>query len=168
MKNGRMILIAAVADNRVIGKDGKIPWERIPGDLPRFKALTTGHAVVMGRKTYESLGKPLADRLNIVVSNQCHYNYTRYPNLAVHRSLDGALEAAQNHREDRVFYVIGGAEIYRQTIDDADILDITHVHQMLEGDAFFPEIKKSEWSEIDRKDYMSHSFVTYVRVNESK
>jgi len=165
MPEGKMILIAAVADNGVIGRDGKVPWERISEDMKRFRKLTMDHAVLMGRKTYESLGKPLDGRLNVVITRN-NYLIPNTRDVVTFNSLDNAIGMCRNFRKDGDFYVIGGAEIYKQTINLADALDITHVHQNPEGDAFFPEIDKNIWFEIERKDCESYSFATYVRKND--
>lgn len=163
-KKGTMILIAAVADNGVIGRDNQLPWNRVKGDLPRFKRLTAGHAVVMGSKTYDSFGKkPLPERLNLIVTRQ--YDFATggvFDNVLV-GDLESQLERAEHYRPDGVFYVIGGGEIYQQTIDLADKLEITHVHQEPQGDAYFPKIKGDLWAEVAREDFDTHSFVSYSR-----
>lgn len=131
--NPKISIIVALGHNRVIGKDGKIPWH-VSEDLKRFKRLTTGHAVVMGRKTYESIGKPLPNRTNIVITRGVS---SPAGCIAVH-SLDEALARAREVEKDEIF-VIGGGEIYRQAIGLADKLYLTVVHKEFEGDAFFPD-----------------------------
>ncbi len=127
----KLILIAALNKNRVIGKNGKIPW-RIPEDLQRFKQFTTHHTVLMGRKTLESIGTPLLNRKNVVVSKQKIVSQ----NVELYSSLESALSHLQT--EEKIF-IIGGGEIFRQTIDRADELLLTIVDNDELGDTFFPE-----------------------------
>ncbi|MBI3585830.1 MAG: dihydrofolate reductase [Ignavibacteriales bacterium] len=124
----KLIIIAAISRNRVIGKDGKLPWH-ISEDLKRFKQLTTGHTIFMGRKTYESLGKPLPNRRNIVLSSK------EISGVETYHSLADALTALE--REEKIF-VIGGGELFAQLLDQADALHLTLVDQEVEGDTFFP------------------------------
>ena len=157
-------LIAAVSDNNVIGYQDKIPW-RIPEDLERFKKLTLGNPIVMGRKTFQSLPrKPLPDRKNVVV--------TRHPGLLREYLNQGVIVATDVHTALRVaehhgrnIYVIGGQQIYAETIDLAHRLEITKVKGEFQGDAFFPEIDSTRWKEIARNDRQSYSFVTYIKNN---
>ena len=144
---GKMILIAAIAQNGVIGNKGEIPWGRIPEDMKRFRALTMNHAVLMGRKTYESLKKPLDGRLNVVLTKD-NYLIPNTREVIALNSLDNSIDACRSFRKDGDFYVIGGAEIYRQTIDRADRLEITYVHQNPEGDSFFPEINLKKCKKV--------------------
>lgn len=125
--------IAAMADNRVVGKDGGIPWH-IPEDFKWFKEKTLGGAIVMGRKTYESIGRPLPKRLNIVVSRTA----TDIPGCTVIRSL-GELDAVDLEGRER--FIIGGGEIYKAALPRCSDLWISHVHGDFEGDAFFPEFE---------------------------
>ncbi|MFA6541953.1 MAG: dihydrofolate reductase [Bacteroidota bacterium] len=125
----KLIIIAAINKKRVIGANGKIPWH-IPEDVKRFKELTMGHAVLMGRKTYDSIGKPLPGRRNVVITSRNLPEVEHYP------SVDRALAAVAT--EEQVF-VIGGGELYRQTIDKADELDLTIVENEATGDIYFPE-----------------------------
>lgn len=155
-----IILIAAISKNGAIGKDGKIPWH-IPEDLKHFKETTEGKTVLMGRKTFESilgyLGKPLPNRKNIIITRQKNYEVPKevevYPNIE---------DALKKHRLEDI-YVIGGAEIYKETIPRADKLIITEIHKNVEGDAFFPNIDPNDWREISREDRGEYSFVEYVR-----
>jgi dihydrofolate reductase len=143
-------IIAAIAENNVIGKDNKLIWH-LPADLKHFKELTSGHHIIMGRKTWESIGKkPLPDRTNIVITRD--KNYKTEGCILVH-SLDEALAAAKGQEE---VFVIGGAEIYKQAMDKADKLYITRVHHKFEGDTFFPEIGK-EWFEAINNDFEKDS-----------
>lgn len=156
-----MVLIAAVAQNGVIGKGNSIPWY-IPEDLKRFKELTTGHPVIMGRKTYESimnkLGHPLTNRTNIVLSNSGTLDGKR--SIIVAKNLDEALDLVFDNKS---VYVIGGQQVYEQTIDRANRLEITHIHRDYEGDSYFPEIQRDIWKETKRDNKGEYSFVTYLK-----
>lgn len=132
-----------MARNGVIGKNNTLPW-RLPADLRYFRQLTTGHPIIMGRKNYEDIGKPLPGRTNIVVTRQRAYTV---PGCIVVSSIEQALAAAG--ADDEVF-VIGGADIYRQTLNSADRLYITEIGADIEGDTFFPEFDRSQWHEIRR------------------
>lgn len=163
----RIILIAAVADNGVIGRQGDLPW-RIPDDLKRFKRLTMGRPVVMGRKTFESIGRALPGRPNIVVTRRPDF---AAPGVTVVRSVDEALErAAEMARRDGVdeIMVIGGGEIYAETLPRADRLDLTEVHATPEGDAYFPAFDRGAWREVERSEHeteagLRYSFAVYDR-----
>ncbi len=138
MAHPEIVLVAAVAEkNRVIGKDGHLPWY-ISEDLKRFKRLTLGHAVLMGRKTFESilerLGKPLPERRNIVLTTNA--SYPKFPEVETYPSLQAAFTALAN--EPTVF-VIGGENVFAQTLPIADRLELTMVEGDFDGDAFFPE-----------------------------
>ena len=124
----RLALIAALARNRVIGREGKLPWH-ISEDLKRFKRLTTGHPVLMGRKTFDALGRPLSNRRNIVLTRK------PAPGIEAFRSIPDALEALG--KEDVVF-VLGGGEVYAQLLEKADLLYLTEIERDYEGDAYFP------------------------------
>lgn len=133
MNSVKISMIAAVAKNLAIGKDNKLLWH-IPEDLKRFKELTKGHAVVMGNKTFESLGRPLPQRTNIVIAKD--ENYKADGCVVVH-SLDDAIEAAKKSESDEIF-IIGGGSIYAQFLPRADKLYITKVDKEFDGDVFFP------------------------------
>jgi dihydrofolate reductase len=153
-------LIAAVADNGCIGKNGGLPWY-LPEDLKRFKRLTVGKVVVMGRKTWESLPekvRPLPERTNVVITRQTEYELPG----GVERfdSLEAALTA---HKNDEVV-IMGGAEVYRQAFPSATNLELTRVHQTIEGDVFFPTMDEAAWKETAREDFDGYSFVSYQRV----
>jgi dihydrofolate reductase len=153
-------LIAALAENNCIGKNGTLPWH-IPEDLAHFKELTNGKIVLMGRKTWESLPekfRPLPNRKNIVISRQKGYELPADVEI-----FDEITDAFKKYQKDEIF-VIGGAEIYRQSIEAADILEITRVHQVVDGDAFFPEIKKDIWEEVGRIDFEKFSFLRYKKI----
>ncbi len=152
-------LIAAISENSCIGKNGELPW-RIPEDLQHFKELTLNHPVVMGRKTWESLPerfRPLPGRTNIVITRQA--DYTVPQGVLVYNSLS---EALRNHQQEEIF-IIGGAEMYAQSLPLANTLFITHVHQTVDGDAFFPPIDSSRWTESAREDHPGFSWATYRR-----
>ena len=137
-------IIAAVAENNVIGKDNDLIWH-ISEDLKRFKRLTSGHVIIMGRKTYDSLPfKPLPNRKNIVISNRKHIEF---PGAVVVNSFEDALKECEG--EDEVF-ICGGATIYNYFINIADKLYLTKVHKKFEGDTFFPEIEYDKW-ELESK-----------------
>jgi dihydrofolate reductase len=148
-----LVIIAAVSENNVIGKDGKIPWH-ISEDFRRFKSLTVGHTVIMGRKTFESLGRPLPERKNIVITHQKNY---KPDGVLVAGSFADALRLSSG----KVF-VIGGSSVYREALPHADILEITKVHKNVDGDVYFPVIG-NEWKETKKEDKEGFSFVTYER-----
>lgn len=161
----KLALVAAVAENGVIGAGGGMPWH-YPEDLRRFKELTLGHPVIMGRTTYESiesrLGGPLPGRTNIVLSRQSSLDL---PEDVFHASnLDDALEIARETVDDEreAVYIIGGASIYEQFLDRADELLVTEIPESPDGDTYFPEIGP-EWAECDRETVGELAFVTYRR-----
>jgi dihydrofolate reductase len=139
--------IVAMGENRVIGKNNQLPW-RLPADLKRFKSLTTGHPILMGRKTYESIGKPLPNRTNIIISRNAGFEA---PGCIVVSTFDDALLAA-GRGESKEIFIIGGAEIYKQLLPRTERLYLTIVHHSFEGDAYFTEFDKSDWREVKRED----------------
>lgn len=141
----RVSLIAAVAANGVIGDNNALPW-RLPEDLRRFKALTLGHPVIMGRKTFESIGRPLPGRRNIVISRNREYAAA---GCEVAASLEAALEACRNG-SDEVF-IIGGAQIYAEALPLAQRLYLTEISRDFEGDARFPAFDRNRWRETSRE-----------------
>ena len=157
-------VIVAFSEGNIIGRDNKMPW-RLSGDLKRFKEITTGHTVVMGRKTYESIGKPLPNRKNIVL--------TSVPESIVDCTTVGSLKDAIAISEPATeFFIIGGASVYKQALPFADKLYVTKVHANLDGDTKFPEIDYSEWEEIFREEHKSdennqydYTFINYKRKN---
>ncbi|MBB6325626.1 dihydrofolate reductase [Algoriphagus iocasae] len=163
----RILLIAAVAKNGVIGKENDLVW-RIPTDFKRFKALTSGNYILMGRKTFESLGKPLPNRTHLVITRnpefevpEGHHVFESVEEVFIYCSKIGVEK----------LYVIGGGEIYKQTIGIADELVITEVEASPEGDTYFPEIDLNNWKEVsreshpaDEKNQFPFSFVDYVRI----
>lgn len=163
----RLSLIAAVASNGIIGSDNALPW-RLPEDLKRFKALTLGHPVIMGRKTYESIGRPLPGRRNIIVTRNAVF---QAEGCEISASLDAAL-ATCNGTTDEVF-VIGGAQIYAEAMSRAQRLYLTEVRRAFPGDARFPEFDPNEWNETTREahlaaDGLAFDFVVYDRGNSPR
>ncbi len=134
MNSPKVFIIAAISKDRVLGKNGKMPWQ-IPEDLKRFKQLTTGHVIIMGRKTFESIGKPLPNRTNIVITRD--KNYQSKGVLVVH-SFEEALNEAKNIEKEEIF-IIGGGKIYQQALSFADKIYLTIVEGTFEGDTFFPD-----------------------------
>lgn len=158
----RVSLIAAVAANGVIGSDNTLPW-RLPEDLKRFKALTLGHSIIMGRRTHESIGRPLPGRRNLIVSRNPAY---RAEGCETVTSLEQAI-AKSGASADEVF-VIGGAQIYAEALPLAYRLYLTEIQRAFSGDAVFPDIDKSRWKEAARErhvapDGLAFDFVTYER-----
>jgi len=154
-----VVIIAAVAKNRVIGKDNQLIWN-IPEDMAHFKALTAGHTVVMGRKTWESLPprfRPLPGRRNIVISRQDDY---AAPGAELADSLENALKLASTAA---IVFLIGGEQIYAQAMALADRLEITEVDLEPEGDAWFPEISTVNWKKTSKTDGSGYAFVTYEK-----
>lgn len=162
MSKPQIFLIAAVARNHAIGLDNKLLW-RLPEDLKRFKALTLGHPILMGRKTFESLGRPLPGRRNVVVSRNPDCSFE---GAEVFSSLDAAITACAGAEK---LFVIGGAEIYQQALALADVLDLTEVDDAPAGDAFFPEVDRQQWQEASRESHLDaasgihYDFVEYRR-----
>lgn len=139
-------LICAASQNGVIGIDNRLPW-RLPADMQRFRRLTMGHPVLMGRKTYQSIGKPLVGRTNIVITRQPDY---QAEGCLVASSLEQAIALCQN--DDEIF-IGGGAAIYKAALDVAQRIYLTVIHQDFEGDAFLFEIDESIWTEVSREDF---------------
>ncbi len=169
MSEIKVSLVVAVAENGVIGKENGLPW-RLPEDLKYFKRITMGHPIVMGRLTYESIGRPLPGRQNIVVTRQKDWSAE---GVEVVHSLPEALSAGKDAAKDaglEQVMLIGGAELYRQAIDQAHRLYLTEVHSPVEGDAYFPEFDREKWREMSRERYSadasnpySYSFVLLER-----
>jgi dihydrofolate reductase len=161
----RICLIAAIAANRVIGRNNALPW-RLPADLKRFKALTMGHPVVMGRKTYASIGRPLPGRRNLVITRNRGYSA---PGCEIVHSLDAAIAACRGEQE---IFIIGGAELYRESLPLAHSLEFTEIHAEFEGDATFPQFPLEQWREAAREIHsgeagapFGYDFVRYERSN---
>jgi dihydrofolate reductase len=138
----RRALVVAMSRNRVIGRDNALPW-RLPADLAFFKRVTMGHPVIMGRRTYESIGKPLPGRLNIVVTHDRGY---RAPGCTVVHSMAEAYRAAGSADE---VSIIGGSAIFEAALPEADVIYLTEVDAEVEGDVFFPPFDRSAWSETE-------------------
>ena len=137
-KNMQICLIVAMAENYVIGKDGKLPWH-LKDDLIHFKKITSGKSIIMGRATFDSIGRALPNRKNIVITRN---NNVHYPNTSICHSLHQALALCKQESE---VFIIGGASIYAQAIDIADKIYLTTVHTHIEGDTFFPQFEKTSW-----------------------
>jgi dihydrofolate reductase len=157
----KLSIIVAMSSNHVIGANNTLPWH-LTEDLKYFKSLTTGHTIIMGRKTYQSIGRPLPHRRNIVISRNTE---TSYEGAEVVHSIEEAFSISKNDKE---VFVIGGADIYKQALNQVDHLYITEIKKSFSGDAFFPEIDKSKWSEISREDHatedgLEFSFVSYQK-----
>jgi dihydrofolate reductase len=152
--------IAAISTNGVIGQDNRLPW-RIPEDVARYKQLTMGKTIIMGRKTWESIPekyRPLPGRKNVVITRNASYQVPE--GVEIFHTLEEALHA---HAGDEVI-INGGAEIYAQAMPVVNRLEITEVHQTIEGDTKFPDIDPAIWKETAREDHEGFSFVTYERV----
>lgn len=159
-----LTLIAAAAENDTIGKDNQLIWH-LSDDLKRFKNLTSNHCIIMGRKTFESFGKPLPNRTHIVITRQ--QNYQVPTGVIVVHNMEDALDAAKNDLQP---FIIGGGEIYQQAMPYADKIELTRVHERFDGDAFFPKIDPSVWTETENISHQkdehhkySFSFITYQR-----
>lgn len=154
MKSVCLSILVAMAKNRVIGKNNMLPWY-LPADLQHFKALTMGHSIIMGRKTFESIGRPLPGRTNIIVTNQTDY---KVAGATVVHSLDRALainEPSKAANRDCEQFIIGGAVLYRQTIALSQRMYVTEIQQAIDGDTYFPEYDYSEWFEKSRERHYS-------------
>ncbi len=156
-------IIVAVSRNLVIGKDNQLIW-KLSADLKRFKDLTTGHTIIMGRKTFDSIGKPLPNRTSIVITRQKDY---QIEGCIVVNSLEEAFEKAADQEE---VFVIGGGAIYKEALARADKVYYTKVHKNYEGDTFFPVLDLKEWESVSREDRMPdeknevpYSFIDYKR-----
>jgi len=137
----RLSIIVAMDDNHLIGKDNGLPWH-LPADLAFFKKVTTGHSIVMGRKTYDSIGRPLPNRRNLVITRNTDVSID---GCEVFNSIDSALQSAKE--EDEVL-VIGGANLCKQVLGQVDRLYITHIEGVFEGDTYFPDYDEGNWQEI--------------------
>lgn len=160
-------IIAAIGNNYELGKDNDLIWH-LPADLQHFKKMTSGHYIIMGRKTFESIGKPLPNRTSIIISRNPEYDVA---GCLTATSLEAALDLAKD--QEKVF-IIGGAQIYQQAMEQklADQLDITRVEGDFEADAFFPEIRSKDWMEIardehqaDDKNKYNYAFIRYQKID---
>ena len=157
-------IIVAASQNNVIGKDNQLIW-RLSADLKRFKALTTGHYIIMGRKTFDSIGKPLPDRTSIIITRQADY---KAEGCIVVNSLEEALAKVP---ADQEAFIIGGGTIYKEAIDKADKLYLTLVHGKFKGDTFFPKVDSKVWTSLKREDHMpdaknehAYSFIDFDKI----
>lgn len=156
-------IVVAIAENNAIGKNNELLWH-LPTDLKHFKQLTSGHTIVMGRKTFDSIGKPLPNRRNIVITRS---NTLEIPGAEVVHTIEQALALCTAEKE---VFIVGGAEIYKQAMDKTDKIYLTTVHARYEGDAYFPEIDQKKWEEVDNephqpdeKNKLAYTFSTLLR-----
>ncbi|WCO02103.1 dihydrofolate reductase [Psychroserpens ponticola] len=164
-KTAELTIIVAAGENNAIGKDNDLIWH-LSDDLKRFKSLTNGHHIIMGRKTFESFPKPLPNRIHIVITRQS--NYKAPEGVIVVNSLEDAIDASKNDKQP---FIIGGGEIYKQSIPLVDKIELTRVHSNFENaDTYFPEIDTSQWREVSRtthdaddKHAHAFSFITYLK-----
>lgn len=158
-----IIMIAAAAENNALGKNNELVWH-LPNDFKRFKSLTTGHHIIMGRKTFESFPKPLPNRVHIVITRQENY---KPEGCIVVDSIEKAIAICPENEDN---YIIGGGEIYNLALPFTDIIELTKVHHTFEADTFFPKINKSEWvlveaeeNQKDEKHLYDYTYETYIR-----
>ena len=156
-------MIAAVAENNALGKDNDLVWH-LPNDFKRFKTLTSGHHIIMGRKTFESFPKPLPNRTHVIITRQKNY---KAEGCIIVDSIEKALEICPKNEDT---YIIGGGEIYTLSLPFADKIEITKVHHSFEADAYFPVLNEEEWilvqSDFNKKDekhIYDYTYLTYVR-----
>ena len=166
-KNMKISIIVAMASNRVIGLNNKMPWH-LSADLKKFKKITMGSPVLMGRKTYESIGKPLPGRTNIIISRNPGY---QQGGCLVINDLKTALKKACESAEE--VFIIGGSELYKTMLPMADAIYLTLINREFQGDTFFPEIDWNDWSEVEREDIeddpdaaFSYCFLKLEKTNE--
>ena len=166
----RKALIVAMAQNRVIGRNNALPWY-LPGDLRYFKQATMGKPILMGRKTFESIGRPLPGRLNVVITRDAEWEAPT--GVVAEQSLEAAYRRAEAQAEleggDEIM-IIGGGQIYADALADIDRMYVTQVHADVDGDAWFPEVDWDQWEELGREDFSAsennpydYSFVVYQR-----
>lgn len=163
----KISIIVAVADDLLIGANNKLLWH-LPADFAHFKKLTLGKSVVMGRKTFESIGKPLPNRRNIVISRNKNL---KIPGCEIVNSLEAAIELLQNEME---IMILGGAQIYQLALPIADVMYLTFVHNKFKGDAYFPQWDQTKWQEVSREDHKAdvdniydYSFVMLINCPEA-
>jgi dihydrofolate reductase len=155
-------LLVAMDENRVIGKNNKLPWH-LPADLQYFKRITMGHPIVMGRKTFDSIGRLLPGRENVIVTRSNEYQQN---GAVILHSIEEIIRYANAHHDE--VFVIGGAEIFKEILPAADKLYSTNIHHSFEGDVFFPDINETEWTilsktegKVDAKNLYPHDFIVY-------
>lgn len=161
----KISIIVAISENNAIGKDNQLLWH-LPADLKHFKQITSGHPILMGRKTYDSIGRPLPNRRNIVISRQ---KELAIPGVEVVSSIDEAISLCVQEEE---IFIIGGAEIYKSALSSCDRIYLTTVHAQYDADAFFPALKQQEWSQrsrefhsADEKNNVDYTFSTLERIH---
>jgi dihydrofolate reductase len=159
-----IIIIAAIAENNALGKNNQLLWH-LPDDFKRFKNTTSGHFIIMGRKTFESFPRPLPNRTHVIISRQKNFSV---PDCTVVNSLEDAIKACP---KNETIFIIGGGEIYNQSMKIADKIDITRVHHSFDADTFFPEIDLTKWKLTsqefhpkDEKHQYDFTFETYSRI----
>jgi dihydrofolate reductase len=157
-------IIVALSENNVVGVDNKLPWH-LSADLKRLKSITMGHHIIMGRKTFESFGKPLPGRTNVIITRNKKYKAN---GTIVVFSLREALEIA---KKDKEAFIFGGGEIFREALPMVNKIYMTKIHQYFTGDTFFPELNRREWIEVTREDHQpdevnkySYSFITFEKI----
>ncbi|RKX95549.1 MAG: dihydrofolate reductase [Spirochaetes bacterium] len=155
-------IIASVSKNNVIGNNGKLPWH-IPEDLKWFKEKTIGHFVLMGRKTFESIGNPLSGRKTIIITKNKNYTHS---GIYVFNSINEAINFADKNNETELF-IAGGEEIYRQTIEIADRIYLTRIHRNYEGDSFFPEFDADKYRVVSRKIVDTNPLIEFLLYTRS-
>jgi dihydrofolate reductase len=160
-----LVLIAAASKNNALGKDNDLLWH-LPDDFKRFKKITSGHKIIMGRKTFESFPKPLPNRTHIIITRDKDY-VVEHDECVVVYSIDAAIKLIEN---DQLSFIIGGGEIYRQSEKFANKIELTRVHKAFEADTFFPEIDLNDWELIeeeyhprDEKHKYDFTYLTYIR-----
>jgi dihydrofolate reductase len=163
-----LTLIAATSTNNALGKDNQLVWH-LPDDFKRFKALTSEHYIIMGRKTFESFPKPLPNRTHVIITRQ--NDYIAPEGCIVVSSIEEAIVSCPKNEE---IFIIGGGEIYKQAIDMADKVDLTRVHTTVEADTFFPEINSEHWELVfeelhpkDEKHAFDFTFQTFIKSNRN-
>lgn len=162
-KKKNITIIAAISENNVLGKNNKLIWH-IPDDLKRFKKLTIGHSVVMGRKTFESMNKALPERKNIILTRNKNY---KAKEILIAHNVQEALNYCENDNQP---FIIGGGEIYNLFLNISDKIELTRIHKLYNGDAFFPEILEKKWRLINSKKNnfnndksLKFSYLTYIK-----
>ena len=166
MKKKTITIIVAAAENNAIGKNNNLIWN-LPNDLKRFKELTSGHSIIMGRKTFDSFPGLLPNRRHIIISNKSNDSFQE--NVIVVNNIDDALKAAE---DDENPFIIGGGQIYKLAMDFSNKIELTRVHEKFEADTFFPEIDETKWKlvnsemqETDENHKYSFSYKTYIKNN---
>ena len=150
----KISLIVAMASNRAIGLNNQMPWH-VSADLKKFKKITMGAPILMGRKTYESIGRPLPGRTNIIISRNPEY---RQPGCQVFNDIEQALESCRDSDE---IFVIGGSDFYKSMLPVADTLYLTQIHRVFPCDTFFPELDAAQWIEVEREDIQNDPDVAF-------